>query len=55
MEIHLLGGFDVRIEGKPLPPLRSRREQWLAGPAHPEARPRYPARVAGHHPVARQP
>lgn len=29
MEIHLLGGFDVRVDSKPLPPLRSRREQWL--------------------------
>ena len=25
----LLGGFDVLVNGEPLPPLRSRREQWL--------------------------
>lgn len=29
LEVRLLGGFDVRVEGGPLPPLRSRREQWL--------------------------
>lgn len=29
LEVRLFGGFDVRIEGEPLPALRSRREQWL--------------------------
>ncbi len=29
IEFHLLGGFDVRVDGRSLPPLRSRREQWL--------------------------
>src|SRR5262245_40361544 len=29
VEFRLLGGFDVLVNGQPLPPLRSRREQWL--------------------------
>src|SRR6478672_1475357 len=29
MEILLFGGFDARVADRPLPPLRSRREQWL--------------------------
>jgi len=29
LEVRLLGGFDVRVADKPLPSLRSRREQWL--------------------------
>jgi len=29
LQVRLLGGFDVRLGGKSLPPLRSRREQWL--------------------------
>lgn len=29
LEVRLFGGFDVRVEGVPLPALRSRREQWL--------------------------
>lgn len=29
LEIRLFGTFDVRVEGRPLPPLRSRKEQWL--------------------------
>ncbi|MES2463123.1 MAG: BTAD domain-containing putative transcriptional regulator, partial [Armatimonadota bacterium] len=29
LEIRLLGTFDVRVNGKPLPLLRSRKEQWL--------------------------
>jgi len=29
VEFRLLGGIDVRLGGGPLPPLRSRREQWL--------------------------
>jgi non-specific serine/threonine protein kinase len=29
VEFRLLGSFDVRIHNQPLPPLRSRREQWL--------------------------
>lgn len=29
VEVRLLGGFDFRIDGKSLPPLRSRREHWL--------------------------
>src|SRR5882724_3516234 len=29
LEIRLLGGFDARVDDHPLPPLRSRREQWL--------------------------
>src|SRR5678816_4639142 len=29
VEFRLLGGFDVLVNGEPLPPLRSRREQWL--------------------------
>lgn len=28
-EVRLFGGFDVRVDGNPLPSLRSRREQWL--------------------------
>jgi predicted ATPase/DNA-binding SARP family transcriptional activator len=28
-EVRLFGGFDARLNGKSLPPLRSRREQWL--------------------------
>jgi predicted ATPase/DNA-binding SARP family transcriptional activator len=28
-EVRLFGGFYVRVEDHPLPPLRSRREQWL--------------------------
>ena len=28
-EIRLFGGFDARLNGNSLPPLRSRREQWL--------------------------
>ncbi len=29
LEIQLFGGFEARVDGRPLPPLRSRREQWL--------------------------
>lgn len=29
LELRLLGTFDVRIQGRPLPPLRYRKEQWL--------------------------
>ena len=29
LEVRLFAGFEVRLGGKPLPPLRSRREQWL--------------------------
>jgi non-specific serine/threonine protein kinase len=29
VEFRLLGSFDVRLHHQPLPPLRSRREQWL--------------------------
>ncbi len=28
-EVRLFGGFEARVNGSPLPPLRSRREQWL--------------------------
>ncbi|MCW3095411.1 MAG: transcriptional regulator, LuxR family [Chthonomonadaceae bacterium] len=29
LEVRLFGGFEARVDDRPLPPLRSRREQWL--------------------------
>src|SRR5262245_28237797 len=29
LAIRLLGPFEVRLAGQPLPPLRTRKEQWL--------------------------
>ena len=54
LEIRLFGGFDVRIDGKPLPSLRSRREQWLLALLV-LRQDRDTARVlAGDHPLAGQ-